>query len=160
MGRPRRYCPNVTLPLLRPQSAFCYCFPSDTHAQKARPLRMSDTFEFSIPDQNRGGNLPADILPRRNPRESARHRAIAQPQPRLPTSASADVSRADRRSRRRALISAPVRVRSVDVTDGGPDEISTTLGRFPRRRAFRPPRAPYSKSAWLSQSPSRTANRP
>lgn len=33
----------------------------------------------------------------------------------------------ERRSRRRALISAPVRVRSVDVTEGGPDEISTTL---------------------------------
>ena len=34
---------------------------------------------------------------------------------------------ADRRRRRRALISAPVRVRSVDVTQDGPDEISTTL---------------------------------
>lgn len=34
--------------------------------------------------------------------------------------------REERRSRRRALISAPVRVRSVDVTGGGPDEISTT----------------------------------
>jgi CheY-like chemotaxis protein len=34
---------------------------------------------------------------------------------------------ADRRRRRRALISAPVRVRGVDVTNGGPDEISTTV---------------------------------
>lgn len=33
----------------------------------------------------------------------------------------------DRRRRRRALISAPVRVRGVDVTKGGPDEISTTV---------------------------------
>jgi CheY-like chemotaxis protein len=33
----------------------------------------------------------------------------------------------ERRSRRRALISAPVRVRQLDVTNGGPDEISTTL---------------------------------
>jgi CheY-like chemotaxis protein len=33
----------------------------------------------------------------------------------------------DRRRRRRALISAPVRVRAVDVTHGGPDEISTTI---------------------------------
>ncbi len=34
---------------------------------------------------------------------------------------------ADRRRRRRAMISAPIRVRSVDVTESGPDEISTTL---------------------------------
>jgi len=33
----------------------------------------------------------------------------------------------DRRRRRRALISAPIRVRGVDVTEDGPDEISTTL---------------------------------
>jgi len=33
----------------------------------------------------------------------------------------------DRRRRRRALISAPIRVRAVHVTQGGPDEISTTL---------------------------------
>lgn len=32
----------------------------------------------------------------------------------------------ERRKRRRALISAPVRVRAVDVTEGGPDEILTT----------------------------------
>jgi len=35
--------------------------------------------------------------------------------------------RTDRRRRRRALISVPVRVRGVDVTNGGPDEISTTV---------------------------------
>jgi two-component system cell cycle response regulator DivK len=34
---------------------------------------------------------------------------------------------ADRRRRRRALISAPVRVRGVDVTNSGPGEISTTV---------------------------------
>lgn len=33
----------------------------------------------------------------------------------------------ERRSRRRALISAPVRVRQLDVTNDGPDEISMTL---------------------------------
>ncbi len=32
----------------------------------------------------------------------------------------------ERRKRRRAIISAPVRVRGVDVTDGGPDEVLTT----------------------------------
>jgi CheY-like chemotaxis protein len=34
---------------------------------------------------------------------------------------------ADRRRRRRAMISAPLRVRAVDLTEGGPEEISTTL---------------------------------
>ncbi|HTZ73540.1 MAG TPA: response regulator [Candidatus Aquilonibacter sp.] len=34
---------------------------------------------------------------------------------------------ADRRKRRRAMISAPVRVRGVNITNGGPDEISTTI---------------------------------
>jgi len=33
----------------------------------------------------------------------------------------------DRRKRRRAMISAPVRVRGVNVTNAGPDEISTTI---------------------------------
>ncbi|HTX15322.1 MAG TPA: response regulator [Candidatus Baltobacteraceae bacterium] len=33
----------------------------------------------------------------------------------------------ERRSRRRAMISAPVRVRQLDVTNDGPDEISMTL---------------------------------
>jgi CheY-like chemotaxis protein len=33
----------------------------------------------------------------------------------------------DRRRRRRALISSPVRVRGVGITNGGPDEISTTV---------------------------------
>lgn len=38
-----------------------------------------------------------------------------------------ELSSRERRSRRRALISAPVRVRQLDVTNGGPDEISMTL---------------------------------
>src|SRR5579863_694924 len=33
----------------------------------------------------------------------------------------------ERRRRRRAMISAPVRLRGVDLTRGGPDEISTTV---------------------------------
>jgi CheY-like chemotaxis protein len=33
----------------------------------------------------------------------------------------------DRRRKRRALISAPIRVRSIDVTTSGPDEIATTV---------------------------------
>lgn len=33
----------------------------------------------------------------------------------------------DRRRRRRALISTPLRIRGVDLTEGGPDEVSTTV---------------------------------
>jgi CheY-like chemotaxis protein len=33
----------------------------------------------------------------------------------------------ERRSRRRALISAPIRVRALEITSGGPDEISSTI---------------------------------
>jgi CheY-like chemotaxis protein len=36
-------------------------------------------------------------------------------------------TRNDRRRKRRALISAPVRIRCLDVTAGGPDEICTTV---------------------------------
>ncbi len=77
---------------------------------------MSDTFKFPLPEQNPGGNPPFGIP---NAAEAA---ANAQPKAEPPTT-----TRGERRCRRRALISAPVRVRSIDVTDGGPDEISTTL---------------------------------
>ncbi len=43
---------------------------------------------------------------------------------------------ADRRKRRRALISAPIRVRAVDVTQGGPDEVSVTLDVSPNGVLF------------------------
>ena len=77
---------------------------------------MSDTFEFPLSEQNPSGNPPLNIpgVP-----DGASN---AKPQPAIP-----ETSRGERRCRRRALISAPVRVRSMDVTDGGPDEISTTL---------------------------------
>jgi len=44
-----------------------------------------------------------------------------------PSACSPDAAREERRRRRRALISSPVRVRGVDVTHGGPDEISNTI---------------------------------
>ncbi|HXX71430.1 MAG TPA: PilZ domain-containing protein, partial [Candidatus Acidoferrum sp.] len=43
---------------------------------------------------------------------------------------------ADRRKRRRALISAPIRIRAVDVTQGGPDQVSTTLDVSPNGVLF------------------------
>jgi CheY-like chemotaxis protein len=77
---------------------------------------MSDTFEFPLSEQNPGANPPVNLS------SAADASASATPKP-----ASPATSRGERRCRRRALISAPVRVRSMDVTDGGPDEISTTL---------------------------------
>jgi CheY-like chemotaxis protein len=80
---------------------------------------MSDTFELPLPEQNPGGN-PA----MRTPSPEANIDAPAGAQSKT---ARTSGNHGERRSRRRALISAPVRVRSVDVTEGGPDEISTTL---------------------------------
>lgn len=78
---------------------------------------MSETFEFSIPEQNPGGNPPPSS-------NSASAQQSSECDARASNNAA---SRPERRCRRRAVISAPVRVRSVDVTEGGPDEISTTL---------------------------------
>ena len=76
---------------------------------------MSDTFEFSIPEQNQAGNLPADEFSSetfiRIQAASPDSAAAAQ------NSTSGAASPGERRSRRRALISAPVRVRGVDVTE-------------------------------------------
>jgi CheY-like chemotaxis protein len=76
---------------------------------------MSDMANFSIPEQKPNSNLPAD---KTSPNTV---------EPVQPSKQHAAGSHGERRSRRRALISAPLRVRSLDVTDGGPDEISTTL---------------------------------
>ena len=81
---------------------------------------MSDTFEYSAHEENQGGNTPQGSEP---VRENASPKAV----PDAACSSTSNPSRGERRSRRRALISAPVRVRSLDVTDGGCDEISTTL---------------------------------
>jgi CheY-like chemotaxis protein len=78
---------------------------------------MSDSFDFAVPQENQGGPGPLQQPAEMSAETIGKCDATAKP-----TS-----SREERRCRRRALISAPVRVRSVDVTDGGPDEISTTL---------------------------------
>jgi CheY-like chemotaxis protein len=51
--------------------------------------------------------------------------AVKAVQPEIKTSNAHSGS--DRRRRRRALISSPVRVRGIDITNGGPDEITTTV---------------------------------
>jgi CheY-like chemotaxis protein len=57
--------------------------------------------------------------------EPAQTEKIAQPSTEAATPSGQTGS--DRRRRRRALISSPVRVRGLDITNGGPDEISTTV---------------------------------
>jgi twitching motility two-component system response regulator PilG len=81
---------------------------------------MSDMFEFPIPERNAGGNPPMST-------PGAPNSDAQVPVGPNPKATSGSASHGERRSRRRALISAPVRVRSIDVTDGGPNEISTTL---------------------------------
>ncbi len=86
---------------------------------------MSDTFEFSIPEQNQGSNRPTDFssIPDVSLTGATSDAAPCDAN----AGASGAASRGERRCRRRALISAPVRVRRLDLTEGGPDEISTTL---------------------------------
>lgn len=80
----------------------------------------SDDFEAADPSkaedsaaQENEPNAPAEAHG-----ESADEAVTDQPQ---------DKPFEDRRKRRRAMISAPVRVRGVNVTNAGPDEISTTI---------------------------------
>jgi len=72
---------------------------------------------------------------RKFPGDSQSERANLKPPPASPktdaeptqSAASSAANGTDRRKRRRALISAPIRVRAVDVTEDGPNEVSTTL---------------------------------
>jgi CheY-like chemotaxis protein len=82
---------------------------------------MSDTFEFPLSEQNSAGNPPVNIPAAGSAADRGRPQGSEQP------AADSDTTRGERRCRRRALISAPVRVRTIDVTDCGPDEVSTTL---------------------------------
>ena len=109
---------------------------------------MGEMFNFLNADSNRPNNKQpnpegasnagqsGDQVPQAmdaNSDESFDFEIVDLDQPAQPESAPAQavhVSKQERhferRKRRRAIISAPVRVRGVDVTDGGPDEILTT----------------------------------
>jgi CheY-like chemotaxis protein len=90
---------------------------------------MDDTFGQVNPGKNQGGNIPVDTggvkhsaSPQSTPLENA-GTATAK----ATSVGPSGVPNGERRRRRRALISIPVRVRGVDVAQGGPDEISNTL---------------------------------
>ncbi len=73
---------------------------------------MSDALEPVTPEENESSGNAVDAAEKQSNDESAKSEATP--------------AREERRKRRRALISAPVRVRRLDVTEGGPDEITTT----------------------------------
>ena len=88
-------------------------------------------FEYCLDDILASANFEPD--PRELNSAAARANGNGEPLPQRTASIqeSADALRneppADRRKRRRALISAPVRVRGINVTDAVVDEISTTI---------------------------------
>lgn len=112
---------------------------------------MSDAINFPLSDPNSDSNFPADMLGASCPQEMGDDSGKTIPPPVKPGESSAPNSlfaaaaqaaralagdspessnaavRVERRRRRRAQISAPVRVRSLDITERGPDEISTTI---------------------------------
>jgi twitching motility two-component system response regulator PilH len=115
---------------------------------------MSDALNFPLSDSSERGNIPGDLLgespPQQEDSAAADPKAPNKQQEKQPaadfiSAAAAQAARAlgsgssvhacarnaapspDRRRRRRALISAPVRVRGFHVTESGPDEISTTI---------------------------------
>jgi CheY-like chemotaxis protein len=101
---------------------------------------MADALNFPLPDSNPDPNFssqpcdtPAPSSLSHAAAETARALGAAsrpapqQPQQLHPHRQNASAAPVERRRRRRALISAPIRVRSIDLTVTGPDEISTTL---------------------------------
>jgi CheY-like chemotaxis protein len=88
---------------------------------------MSDIFDFRIPKQDTSAISSPDSSAKKPAGSADTKSNECNAAAAAPSAAPGASSRGERRSRRRALISAPVRVRSVDVTEDGPDEISTTL---------------------------------
>lgn len=85
---------------------------------------MSEALESSNLGNENNENLPANLganLTNADAQSSAN--ADAEPA----TANDLAEPRPERRRRRRALISTPIRVRSVDVTCDGPDDVTTTL---------------------------------
>jgi len=82
---------------------------------------MSNRFESNT--ENRPQGATAEHMAGSQGPSSKAHKPVPEPE----NQNNHEPSGRERRSRRRALISAPVRVRRLDVTNDGPDEISMTL---------------------------------
>jgi CheY-like chemotaxis protein len=85
-----------------------------------------EQLEALFPSENTETNAPAAAAPPATPVPAATAPATKAIATEAPT-AVAPTPRSERRAKRRALISAPVRVRSIDSTRNALDEVSTTL---------------------------------
>jgi CheY-like chemotaxis protein len=116
----------VTFLLLRPDVraailAYHYAIPKAGGAN----ISMSETFGHLNPDENQGGNIPVNVTDGKACDPPLENAGTAAAKARSDSASGVPVG--ERRHRRRALISIPVRVRGTDVTEGRLDEISNTL---------------------------------
>jgi two-component system, cell cycle response regulator DivK len=93
---------------------------------------MSDSVSAFGTDENQDHNILPGYPDSPQPPSGetqllANERAHEGPPSSLAASRADHVTRPERRRKRRVLISAPVRVRGLNATDGSPDEISTTV---------------------------------
>ena len=88
---------------------------------------MSDTFGTAMPGNNEPQEFSANGASGENNAFDNAAFEDCDIDALTPDTATPKMSQGERRSRRRALISAPVRVRSIDVTGRNIDEVSTTL---------------------------------
>ena len=88
---------------------------------------MSDAFGSAVPSDDELREFSADGGSSENSAPEGAAFEDCEISASASDDAAAKLSRGERRMRRRALISAPVRVRSLDVTGCNIDEISTTL---------------------------------
>ncbi len=88
---------------------------------------MSDTFGTAMPGRNEPNEFPANGVSGENNASDNAAFEDCDIESITADTAAPKLSQGERRSRRRALISAPVRVRSIDVTGSNIDEVSTTL---------------------------------
>ncbi len=88
---------------------------------------MSDTFGTAMPGNNEPNEFPANGASGENNVPEGAEFEDCDIESITADAATPKLSQGERRSRRRALISAPVRVRSIDVTGNNIDEVSTTL---------------------------------
>jgi CheY-like chemotaxis protein len=96
----------------------------------SEPMRHSEQesnqeFEYCLDDIFEASKCTSDRLKRIG--VTGEGKATTESSADDASESSRNVQPADRRKRRRALISAPVRVRGINVTDAVVDEISTTL---------------------------------
>lgn len=140
---PPGYRENVTFPLQIRTAPISY--PSLENRLKYKGVRfgMNDSTEFRGHGSNPAENHASDMVqtfhaPMKNSDSTIQNccgeseanpcaKCAEKKAMREGSQSGPAAQPAERRKRRRALISAPIRVRGVDVTNDGPDEVSTTV---------------------------------